>query len=65
MPGFWELAALIVVLVIVFGARSLPALGEAVGRALVNYRRGSRSRDDIRVARVDNDPGSGERPDDD
>lgn len=52
VPGFWELIVLLIILVIVFGARQLPALGEAIGRALVNYRRARHSRDDIEVARV-------------
>lgn len=34
VPGFVELAFLIAILVVVFGARRLPALGEAIGRAL-------------------------------
>ena len=38
MPGFWELILLLVILVIVFGATRLPALGEAIGRSLSNYK---------------------------
>ncbi len=34
VPGFVELALLLGILVIVFGARRLPALGESIGRAL-------------------------------
>ncbi|MBW2730934.1 MAG: twin-arginine translocase TatA/TatE family subunit [Deltaproteobacteria bacterium] len=34
VPGFVELAFLLVILVVVFGARRLPALGEAIGRAV-------------------------------
>ncbi len=49
MPGLLEVIALIVILVIVFGARRLPALGEAIGRAVSGYRRVARSRDDIEV----------------
>ena len=63
MPGFWELAVLLLILVIVFGARRLPALGEAIGRAIVNFRRGSTdARDDIDVARLD-DSGRGRQDD--
>lgn len=32
MPGITELILLLIILFIVFGARSLPALGEAIGR---------------------------------
>lgn len=38
MTGFWELGVLVAILVIVFGARQLPALGEAIGRAIVRRR---------------------------
>ena len=49
MPGFWELVVLLVILVIVFGARQLPALGEAVGRAIVRFRSAAASREEIQV----------------
>lgn len=38
VPGFVELALLIAILIIVFGARRLPALGEAIGRGLDRLR---------------------------
>ena len=34
LPSFADLALIVVILVIVFGMRRLPALGEAIGRAL-------------------------------
>jgi TatA/E family protein of Tat protein translocase len=36
--GFPELLLIIVILIIVFGAKSLPDLGEAIGRAIVKRR---------------------------
>ena len=38
MPGFPELLVIIIILIIVFGAKSLPDLGEAIGRAIVRRR---------------------------
>lgn len=38
MSGFSELAVLLAILVIVFGARRLPAMGEAIGRSIVKRR---------------------------
>jgi TatA/E family protein of Tat protein translocase len=38
MPGFPELLVIIIILIIVFGAKSLPDLGEAIGRAIVKRR---------------------------
>lgn len=52
MPGFVELLFIIVILVIVFGFRRLPDLGEALGRAVYNLKAGSRSRGDIEVEKV-------------
>ena len=34
VPGFVELAVIVAILVVVFGARHIPALGEAIARAL-------------------------------
>jgi sec-independent protein translocase protein TatA len=53
MPGFPELALILVILVIVFGATQLPALGAALGRAVHNFRRARQSRDEIQVTRVE------------
>ena len=38
MPGFPELLVIIIILIIVFGAKSLPDMGEAIGRAIVRRR---------------------------
>jgi Sec-independent protein translocase protein TatA len=39
MPGFPDLATILVILAIVFGAGSLPKLGEAIGKLIVKRRR--------------------------
>jgi Sec-independent protein translocase protein TatA len=36
--AFTEFAFLLVILMIVFGFRWMPALGESIGRAIYNYR---------------------------
>jgi TatA/E family protein of Tat protein translocase len=59
MPGFVELLYIIVILVIVFGFKRLPALGEALGRAVHNMRTNAKSRSDIEVEQVKEDEGSG------
>jgi sec-independent protein translocase protein TatA len=51
--GLWEFGLLVVILFIVFGARRLPALGEALGRAIAKYRAAASSRDAIVVERRD------------
>jgi Sec-independent protein translocase protein TatA len=49
MPGFVELMFILAIIVIALGARRLPALGEALGKAIDNYRASTRSRRDIKV----------------
>ena len=41
MPGFPELLVILIILVIVFGAQKLPALGEAIGKMMVNLKKPS------------------------
>ena len=55
MPGFVELVYIVVILIIVFGFKRLPALGEALGRAVHNFRQSKRSRGDIDVRAVGDD----------
>jgi sec-independent protein translocase protein TatA len=55
MPGFTELIVILVILVIIFGANKLPALGTALGRMMKNFRRARRARDEIEVS--SSDPG--------
>jgi Sec-independent protein translocase protein TatA len=38
MPGFPELFFILIILVIIFGAQSLPNLGSALGRAIARRR---------------------------
>ena len=60
MFGLWEFGLLLIIMVIVFGARRLPALGETIGRAVAKYRSAASSRDAIDVERVDASPPSGD-----
>lgn len=43
MPGFMELFVILVILVIVFGAKTVPDVGAAIGRAIAKRRRSSGS----------------------
>jgi sec-independent protein translocase protein TatA len=49
MPGMGELLIVLVIVVLVFGANKLPALGEGVGKAIKNFKRGINTDDDIDV----------------
>ena len=40
MPGMGELLIILVIVVLVFGANKLPQLGEGIGKAIKNFKRG-------------------------
>ncbi len=51
--GFSELIVIFMILVLVFGASRLPALGETVGKTVRSFRRGVAENQDIDVTRAD------------
>lgn len=40
--GFGELLLILIVVVLIFGSSKLPALGDAIGRGIRNFKRSSR-----------------------
>lgn len=48
--GFSELVVILLILVLVFGASRLPALGEGVGRAIRSFKRGIAQDEGIEVS---------------
>jgi len=50
--GFSELVVILLILILVFGASRLPALGEGMGRAIRSFKRGIAQDDNIEVTRV-------------
>lgn len=49
MFGFWELMIILFIVVLVFGATRLPALGDAVGKTIRNFKKASKEDDAIDV----------------
>jgi sec-independent protein translocase protein TatA len=47
--GFGELVLIVVILLVVFGGAKLPQIGDALGRAIKNFKRGVVSDDRIEV----------------
>lgn len=47
--GFSELIIILAILVLIFGANRLPQIGEGIGKAIKNLKRGLNSDDDIQV----------------
>jgi len=53
MPGMGELLIILVIVLLVFGANKLPLLGEGIGKAIKNFKRGVNHDDDIDVTPSD------------
>lgn len=49
MPGIGELLIIMVIVMLIFGAGKLPAIGEALGRSIKNFKRSSNGEDEIEV----------------
>lgn len=47
--GMGELVVILLIVVLVFGASRLPQLGDSVGKAIKNFKRGLNTDDDIDV----------------
>jgi sec-independent protein translocase protein TatA len=68
--GFGELVIIVLILLVVFGGAKLPQLGDALGRAIRNFKRGAVEDDRIKVtAKTDREvkselSGAGARADD-
>lgn len=53
MPGFGELIVILAIAMLVFGANKLPQLGEGIGKAIKNFKRGINHDDDLDVTRTE------------
>ena len=51
--GMGELVVILVIVLLIFGASRLPQIGEGVGKAIRNLKRGLSSDDDIEVTSKD------------
>ncbi len=49
MPGMGELLIILVIVLLVFGANKLPQLGDGIGKAIKNFKRGLNHDEDIDV----------------
>jgi sec-independent protein translocase protein TatA len=47
--GAWELASILAIVVVLFGARRLPEIGSGVGKAIKNFKAGVSGEDEIDV----------------
>ena len=47
--GVWELAIILIILLVIFGGRRLPEIGSGLGRAIKNFKSGITGKDEIDV----------------
>jgi sec-independent protein translocase protein TatA len=46
MPGFWELTLILIICLLLFGARKLPEIGAGLGKGLANFQKSLRGSKD-------------------
>ena len=51
MPGMGELLIILLIVVLIFGAGKLPAIGDALGRSIKNFKRSATGHDEIEVSK--------------
>lgn len=51
MPGMGELLVILVIVLLIFGAGKLPAIGDSLGRSIKNFKRASNGEDEIEVSK--------------
>ncbi|MFC2036010.1 twin-arginine translocase TatA/TatE family subunit [Chloroflexota bacterium] len=54
--GPWEIALIVVIILIVFGVGKLPQIGGAVGKGLRSFRKGQRGEDEEEGEEVEQKP---------
>ncbi|RWU06111.1 twin-arginine translocase TatA/TatE family subunit [Pseudodesulfovibrio sp. S3] len=47
--GVWELLIILVIVLVIFGAKKLPEIGGGIGKAISNFKRASSEPDEIDV----------------
>ena len=50
MPGMGELLIILLIVLLIFGAGKLPAIGDALGRSIKNFKRTATGNDEIEVS---------------
>lgn len=51
MPGMGELLIILLIVLLIFGAGKLPAIGDALGRSIKNFKRSATGQDEIEVSK--------------
>jgi len=63
MPGPWEMALIAVIALIIFGGKRLPEVGRALGKGIVEFKKGLKGiQDEIEEAGEKKEPEEEEKP---
>ena len=52
MPGMGELLIILLIVLLIFGAGKLPAIGDALGRSIKNFKRSATGDNEIEVGKT-------------
>jgi sec-independent protein translocase protein TatA len=63
MPGIPELLLILAIVLLVFGAGKIPAIGDALGRGIKNFKRATSGRDEIEVSKHEELDANGKKKD--
>lgn len=53
MPGMGELLIILLIVLLIFGAGKLPAIGDALGRSIKNFKRSASGDNELEVSKKD------------
>lgn len=53
--GVWELLIILVIVLVIFGAKKLPEIGGGIGQAISNFKRATNEPEEIDVTPKDKD----------
>lgn len=62
MPSFQELLIIVFVIALIFGAPRLPQIGDGLGRAIRNFKKGLKGDNEIDVTPEDKQVPPGDKP---
>jgi sec-independent protein translocase protein TatA len=51
MPGMGELLIILLIVLLIFGANKLPAIGDSIGRSIKNFKRAAGGENELEVAK--------------
>ncbi len=61
MPSMGELVIILLIVLLIFGAGKLPAIGDALGRSIKNFKRSATGDDELEVSKKDAIEGSSKK----